>query len=123
MRNGAHLHFDPVGGIAGDMVCAALLDASPAYLDGLKATVAGLGPPDGLGVAVEAVDTPLRGSRFRVLLPQRPDHQHRHWRDIRALLEERLTDEGVRARALAIFGWLAQAEDQVQPGEGRAELR
>ncbi len=113
MRNGAHLHFDPVGGIAGDMVCAALLDAFPAHLDGLKATVASLGPPEGLAVVVEAVHAPLRGSRFRVLLPHRPDHHHRHWRDIRALLEQRLTDDGVRSRALGIFGRLAHAEARV----------
>lgn len=113
MSNGVHLHFDPVGGIAGDMVCAALLDAFPEHLDALKATVASLGPPEGCAVAVEAIHTPLRGSRFRVLLPQQPDHRHRHWRDIRALLAESLTEEGVRARALAIFERLAQAEAHV----------
>ncbi len=62
---------------------------------------------------VEAVHAPLRGSRFRVLLPHRPDHHHRHWRDIRALLEQRLTDDGVRSRALGIFGRLAHAEARV----------
>ena len=113
MRNGAHLHFDPVGGIAGDMFCAALLDAFPEHLEGLKATVAALGPPDGWSVAIEAVESPLRGSRFRVTLPARPDHRHRHWRDIRALLDERLADEGVRSRTLGIFERLAQAEARV----------
>jgi len=113
MSNGMRLHFDPVGGIAGDMLCAALLDAFPAHLDGLRATVASLGPPHGWSVEVEAVSSPLRGSRFRVLLPQRPDHHHRHWRDIRALLESRLTDGGVRSRALAVFERLAQAEARV----------
>ena len=113
MSNGLRLHFDPVGGIAGDMLCAALLDAFPAHLDGLRATVASLGPPHGWSVEVEAVSSPLRGSRFRVLLPRRPDHRHRHWLDIRALLEERLADDGVRSRALAIFEGLAQAEARV----------
>ena len=113
MSKGVRLHLDPLGGIAGDMLCAALLDAFPAHLDGLKATVAALGPPHGWSVEVEAVSSPLRGSRFRVLLPRRPDHRHRHWLDIRALLEERLADDGVRSRALAIFEGLAQAEARV----------
>jgi hypothetical protein len=110
---GLHLHLDPVGGIAGDMLCAALLDAFPGHLEGLSATIAALEPPVGWAVAVEALDTPLRGSRFRVLLPQGPDHRHRHWRDIRALLELALEDAGVRHRALAIFERLATAESRV----------
>ena len=113
MSKVAHIHFDPMGGIAGDMVCAALLDAFPEHLDGLKATVASLGPPEGCAVGIDVVHTPLRGRRFRVTLPARPDHRHRHWRDIRALLEERLTDDGVRGRALAIFARLAEAEARV----------
>jgi len=113
MSNGMHLHLDPVGGIAGDMLCAALLDAFPAHLDGLKATVASLGPPQGLEIGLENLESPLRGRRFRVTRPQRPDHHHRHWLDIRGLLEERLADDGVRSRALAIFERLAQAEARV----------
>ena len=110
MGNAVHLHFDPVGGIAGDMVCAALLDAFPAHLDGLAASIAALGPPEGLALRLEAVHSPLRGHRLQVALPRRPDHCHCHWRDIRALLERRIAHEGVRHRALAIFGRLAQAE-------------
>jgi uncharacterized protein (DUF111 family) len=52
---GVHLHLNPVGGIAGDMVCAALLDAFPEHLDGLRATIATLAPPDGWAVTVEEV--------------------------------------------------------------------
>ena len=113
VTKGLHLHFDPVGGIAGDMLCAALLDAFPEHLDGLRATIAALEPPIGWAVAVETLHTPLRGSRFRVLLPQRPDHRHRHWRDIRVLLERALEDTDVHGRALAIFGRLAAAESRV----------
>ena len=100
---GLHLLFDPVGGIAGDMLCAAMLDAFPEHLEGLRATIAALEPPVGSAVSVETLYRPLRGSRFRVLLPQRPDHRHRHWRDIRVMLERGLKDAGVRGRALAIF--------------------
>jgi len=113
MSDGMRLHFDPVGGVAGDMLCAALLDAFPERLEGLSATVATLGPPDGWSLELEPVQSPLRGRRFRVTLPARPDHRHRHWRDIRELLEDRLADGGVRARALDIFERLAEAEARV----------
>lgn len=113
MSKGLRLHFDPVGGIAGDMVCAALLDAFPEHLDGLRATIAALGPPAGWSVELEIVAEPIRGRRFRVVLPERPDHRHRHWRDIRAMLEERLDDVAVRGRALAIFTRLAEGEARV----------
>ncbi len=111
--NGRHLHFDPVGGLAGDMVCAALLDAFPDQIEGLRAAIASLEPPAGWAVSVETVRRPLRGSRFRVLLPEGPDHRHRHWREIRGLLGRGLQDPGVRLRALAIFERLAAAESQV----------
>ena len=45
VSEGLHLHFDPVGGIAGDMLCAALLDAFPEHLAGLRSTIAALAPP------------------------------------------------------------------------------
>ncbi len=113
MSKGLRLHFDPVGGIAGDMVCAALLDAFPEHLDGLRATIAALGPPAGWSVELEIAAEPIRGRRFHVVLPERPDHRHRHWRDIRAKLQERLDDVAVRGRALAIFTHLAEAEARV----------
>jgi uncharacterized protein (TIGR00299 family) protein len=113
MSDGLRLHLDPVGGIAGDMVCAALLDAFPEHVEGLRKTVAALGPPEGWSVGIEPAQATLSGSRFVVRLPRRPDHAHRHWRDIRALLEERLADDGVRARARAIFERLAEAEARV----------
>jgi uncharacterized protein (TIGR00299 family) protein len=113
VSKGLRLHFDPVGGIAGDMACAALLDAFPEHLDGLRATIAALAPPVGWAVELHEVAGPIRGRRFRVVLPERPDHRHRQWRDIRALLEARLADAAVRARALAIFTRLAEAEARV----------
>jgi uncharacterized protein (TIGR00299 family) protein len=110
---GLHLHLDPVGGIAGDMVCAALLDAFPDRLDGLRAAVAGLGPPEGLAVEIDPVTEPFAGRRFRVVLAPRPDHRHRHWREIRRLLDEAGLAAGVHARAVDIFSRLAAAEARV----------
>jgi len=108
-----HLHLDPVGGIAGDMFCAAILDAFPEHLDGLRRTVSALGPPDGWSVDVEQCLQPICGRRFLVHLPIKPDLRHRTWGDIRNLLERADIGAGVRARAGTIFGRLAEAEADV----------
>lgn len=113
MSNGLYLRLDPVGGIAGDMFCAALLDAFPEHLDGLRRAIAALGPPEGWSVVLEACLHPLRGSRFNVRLPNEPAPHHRTWGDIRALLEGAAIPAGVKKQALAIFGHLAEAEAAV----------
>ena len=113
MSNELYLRLDPIGGIAGDMFCAALLDAFPEHLDGLRSTIAALGPPQGWSVELDACTHPLRGSRFNVRLPNKPALVHRTWGDIRSLLEGAAIAAGVKKQALAIFGHLAQAEATV----------
>jgi hypothetical protein len=110
---GLHLHLDPVGGIAGDMFCAALLDAFPDRLEGLRAVVTRLGPPEGWAIELEPVSEPFAGLRFRVVLPPEPDHRHRHWRDIRSLLDRAGLEQAVHARTVDVFGRLAAAEARV----------
>ena len=112
-NNGMHLHLDPVGGIAGDMFCAAILDAFPEYIDGLRQNIVALDPPDGWAVELETCQHPLRGRRFGVHLPDRPVPPHRTWGDIRAMLERAPIEAGVRRQALAIFDRLAEAEAAV----------
>jgi uncharacterized protein (TIGR00299 family) protein len=41
------------------------------------------------------------------------EHAHRAWKDIRGLIENSGLEEGVKARALAIFGCIARAEAEV----------
>lgn len=110
-----HLHLDPVGGVAGDMFVAALLDAWPEHADGAIAAVraAGLGED----VQIEHrrhQDDVLVGSRFCVSLENdrigHDGHQHVHWRDLRERLSAAPLDAPVRKRALAIFALLAEAE-------------
>src|SRR6266568_5787680 len=108
-----HLHLDPVGGIAGDMFCAAILDAFPEYIEGLHQNIVALDPPDGWAVELETCQHPLRGRRFGVHLPDRPVPPHRTWGDIRAMLERAPIEAGVRRQALAIFDRLAEAEAAV----------
>ena len=110
-------HLDPVGGIAGDMFAAALLDARPALADGLRATIDALGLPPSVSVAIEAQrDAALAGTRFHVSGADDGDHgDHGHVRlaDVAERLEAARIEPAVRSRALAIFTLLAEAEGAV----------
>jgi pyridinium-3,5-bisthiocarboxylic acid mononucleotide nickel chelatase len=117
-----HLHLDPVGGIAGDMFIAALLDAYPELSAGMDAALAKVGLPPGAHCALLAHhDGVLSGRRFELSLPAdsvvpRADvHQHAHvgLAAIRAAIAAMGLDAAVAARAGAIFAILAQAEAEV----------
>lgn len=116
MNAALHIHLDPVGGIAGDMFVAALLDARPDLADGVISAVRAAG----LGGEVRIEHRPHRddvliGSRFLVTCPE-PErahaegHAHVHWRSLRERLAAAPLDPPVAARAIAIFGLLAEAE-------------
>jgi|CXWL01.1.fsa_nt_gi uncharacterized protein (TIGR00299 family) protein len=77
-----HIHLDPVGGMAGDMFVAALLDAFPPLETVVQRAVraAGLPPRFGLDLVSHA-DHALTGKRFLVLesghgSEHAPDHAH-----------------------------------------------
>lgn len=129
-----HLHLDPLGGIAGDMFAAALLDAFPAGGEGLVAALHQAGLAADVTVRWEGVvDEVLAGSRFLVDDPReraraRPPHHailaptlaaahagHGHvpWASIRGRLEASELPPPVVARALDIFLHLARAEAAV----------
>src|SRR5262245_7691050 len=107
-----HLHLDPLGGVAGDMMVACMLDAWPALADGAIAAVraAGVGPE----VAINHLpvnDGILAGSGFKVMLPPSAlHHDHVDWQHLRARLRAAPLDDAVGRRALDIFGRLAAAE-------------
>jgi uncharacterized protein (TIGR00299 family) protein len=133
-----HIQLDPVGGMAGDMFVAAMLDAFP----GLETAVQGAVRAAGLPVRfrcdlVAHTDHALSGRKFLVLegrgdpsedtheLPQlrevsgpqphAPDHHHGHrpFAEIRDDLTRAPIDPGIRGHALAIFTALAEVEAQV----------
>ena len=107
-------HLDPVGGIAGDMFAAALLDARPDLADGLRAALAGLNLPPSVDFAIAPHrDRALAGMRFQVTAPEDDAHDHVRLADVRARLEAARIEPAVRKRALAIFTLLAGAEGAV----------
>jgi uncharacterized protein (TIGR00299 family) protein len=109
-----HLHLDPLGGVAGDMFVAALLDAAPAHEAAvLRAAEAVAGAPCRVR---RHHDHALSGARFEVETTARRNHgghAHTAWRDIRARLNDAPLDPPVRGHALGIFALLAEAEARV----------
>jgi uncharacterized protein (TIGR00299 family) protein len=102
--------FHPFSGIAGDMTLGALLDAG-ADLDFVVATLDGLNV-DGWALSTEQVDrNGIHATRALVDAPEQ--HHHRHWTDIRSLLEEADIPDRVKSRSLAVFEVLAVAEGKV----------
>ncbi|HTO30937.1 MAG TPA: LarC family nickel insertion protein [Pararhizobium sp.] len=136
-------HLDPVGGIAGDMFIAAILDIRPDLEAGLRETLSRCPLIDDVSVAVvEHNDGVLAGRRFLVDRaddrPETPPHRHPHghhddhhrhdhaedethhrahdhvaWRDIRSALETAQIDAAVIRHAIGIFALLAEAEAKV----------
>ena len=123
------IHLDPIGGVAGDMFVAAVLNANPELTPGLLETMYGLGLPERVNCRIEtANDGVLAGSRFVVECEAQPsihhhqhahdsdglhDHHHRRWSDIRKLIEQANLSSTTKQHALAIFGLLAGAEARV----------
>lgn len=113
MASTLHLHLDPVGGVAGDMFVAALLDLWPTLADAAIAAVQTVGLGDDIRIEHRPhQDELLVGSRFVVAKQggAAAGHDHVHWRDLREHLGSSSLDVPVRERVLAIFALLAEAE-------------
>jgi uncharacterized protein (TIGR00299 family) protein len=116
-----HLHLDAIGGMAGDMFIAAVLDAFPDLRDGMLAAIAAAGLPPQIHVGLaEHRDHALTGLRFKVVEPREAGalagaahHSHTPFADIRAQLQASPLAAPVRQRAIAIFTELAQVEAEV----------
>ena len=99
------IRLDPIGGAAGDMFCAAMLDAFPQ----LQGTVSKLSsalplPPDIKLTSGRFHDGVIDGRQFRVEATE--DHAHRSWRDIQEILNEADVPAGAKAMRLQFLnGW------------------
>ncbi|WP_395673366.1 LarC family nickel insertion protein [Inquilinus sp.] len=110
------LHLDLVGGLAGDMFIAAMLDLFPEHEAGLQDSLARMGLlADVTARLAPHNDGVLAGRRFLVERPGGATNGHDHvaWRRIREGLEASELDPAVRDHAVAIFRHLAEAEARV----------
>jgi uncharacterized protein (TIGR00299 family) protein len=109
------IHLDPIGGIAGDMFIAAVLNAFPDLEAGMLESI---GAVSGGRVSCDVVphrDATLAGTRFVVeeRAAHRHDHRHVAWADIREMLLGSPLPAKARDTAVAIFALLAEAETRV----------
>ena len=104
-------YLDCVGGLAGDMLLAALLDAGgdADRVRRLPETL-GLGPIELVLRRVERQGVGALHAEFR---GAEDDHHHRTWKTIRGIIEAAALAAPVRARALDAFSRLAEAEAKV----------
>jgi pyridinium-3,5-bisthiocarboxylic acid mononucleotide nickel chelatase len=119
-----HIHLDPVGGIAGDMFIAAMLDAFPELATPMLVAIRSAGLPPVVDAVIQSFqDFALTGLRFIVtepspssdaaLVANTADHHHRGFADIVASLRASDLEPKVRERAIAIFGALAEVEGKI----------
>ncbi|MCP1199566.1 nickel insertion protein [Notoacmeibacter sp. MSK16QG-6] len=121
-----HIHLDPVGGIAGDMFIAAMLDALPEIEPFVLAEIEAVLPPD------RARATLIRGksggmavSRFAVEISEKQPihraathHHHTHCPDeyftsLVKRIEKATISSETQRHALAILTLIAQAESRM----------
>ncbi|MEM7120463.1 MAG: LarC family nickel insertion protein [Pseudomonadota bacterium] len=123
MTTARHIHLDLLGGIAGDMFAAAMLDAVPSLRPGLAKAL----DIDGLTSLARltwktSTSAGIAGLQVSVV-PTRPaaEQHHRSYRDIMGILAGLPLDHAVRARAEAVFTLLADAEAGIH-GVDRASV-
>jgi uncharacterized protein (TIGR00299 family) protein len=104
-----HVHFQPVGGAAGDMTLASLV-AAGAPLREITDSLRNLG--FAFDLATERVEISGVGA-LRATVTHPEQHAHRTFKDIRDLVEGAGLPERVSARAVEAFRRLAVAEGSV----------
>lgn len=120
------VHLDLVGGLAGDMFIAALLDAFPQHEATVQRAIQIVSTEIPVSCTLIAFkDEVLQGRQFRVsstmregaripFVPMAHEHAHEHahisWSDIRRRLGNAALPAAVVARAMQIFNLLAEAE-------------
>jgi uncharacterized protein (DUF111 family) len=105
-----HLHLDPQGGVAGDMMVAALWDAAPGFAS--RPLLTALAVPSALEVRLEeASDSGFKGSRLLITGDAPPPP--RGAIELMALVADSAVPQPIRERVLDMLGRLAEAEAAV----------
>ncbi|SIS51543.1 LarC family nickel insertion protein [Paracoccus saliphilus] len=126
-----HIHIDPVGGAAGDMFIAAMLDSFPALEDRIMRDIAAILPEHvGHAALTRGLSGGMSVQRFALVTPEdghHHDHTHSHdhdhhghgnhrhgeettYRAMRAMIEAAPLSEGTAEHACAILHLIAEAE-------------
>ena len=104
------VYVDAIGGVAGDMLLAALLDAGADEAT-VREALAGLGLP-GLDFEVGSERRHrIAARRVNVVAPE--ERVDRTWSDVRSVVEAAPLPDRARQRALTVFSALAHAEARV----------
>ena len=112
-------HLDALGGIAGDMMLAALIDADPALAPVVETAAPAAGLPAGYDLSIETGRSlGFAGKRFRVMPPQdSPPTPSGTYGEIRDRLATADLPPGTESRAQDIYRRLAEAEAEVHGTE------
>lgn len=104
-------YFDCFSGAAGDMIVGALLDAGASF----EAVKAGLDSLEVAGLTVRAEKVVKKGiaATHFIVEAEGDDHPHRHLRHVVEIIERGTFPDPVKARAIATFRRLAEAEAAV----------
>lgn len=113
-----HIHLDPVGGLAGDMFIAAMLDALPDLQARVFSDLAAVLPADvGTCMLQRADVSGLRAAGFQFQPQGNTDYMHhgplRHFTDFLALIDAANLSPGTAAAAIDILTRLARAEASI----------
>ena len=96
-------YIEPVGGIAGDMLLAALVELG-ADLEPIRAALGALGVPEVQLSTAQVQRGAFTATHLQVSVDT-PSHHHRRWSDIRALIADSTLPERARTRALVTRGF------------------
>lgn len=109
------LYIEPFGGMAGDMLLAALLDLEDERftLESLRALAERLIPGEAKLRSSETLRGALRGLHLSVETPETTAAPHRHLSDLLTLLERADLPERAHERAVRVLGRIAEAESRV----------